>query len=172
MGKKKEVKAKELLDLNEKDPLAITAKFHIAEIVMKNDWRWKIKMVVHESLPDTFRDYKIKLEFDDEPFLNNIKSLEDSAKDITTHPSMFKDVDDKEIKKINYRIDEIRKEMINLKKECEDIDFVPTTEEVKWKERDTHFLFNVLDSLIEPLNSQKYRLNNYCAILTPVYKSK
>lgn len=163
---------KELLDLNENDPLAMVVKFHIAEISMKNDWRWKIKMVIHESLPDTFRDYKIKLEFDDKPFLENIDSLKESIDKIKTSPSMFEDIDKKEIKNLNARIDEINKEMINLKRECDDIEFIPSTEEVKWKDRDTHFLFNVLDSLIDPLNTQKYRLNNYRAILTPVYKSK
>lgn len=163
---------KDLLDLEEKDPLAITAKFHIAEIVMKNDWRWKIKMVIHESLPDTFRDYRIKLEFDDEPFLQNIKSLEESIDKIKRSPSMFGNMDEKEIKNFNSRIDEINREMIDLRKTCEDIEFVPSTEKVEWKDRDTHFIFKVLDSLITPLNNQKYRLDNYRAILTPIYKSK
>ena len=72
--KEKPVKAKkELLNVEEAlDSLIIKAKFSIVEIKMKNDWRWKIKMLVHETLPKSYHDYAIKLEFDDEPFLKSI----------------------------------------------------------------------------------------------------
>lgn len=150
--------------------LAITAKFSIVEIKMKNDWRWKVKMLVHETLPKAYHDYAIKLEFDDAPFLKSIEQYEKEIKEVEENPTLLPDVDRKSIAKLDEKIANIKKEMKKLKDECTDIEFVTQSEEIKYKDGDTALLFKVLDTVIQPLNEKKYRLGDYRAVLDPIIK--
>lgn len=170
--KEKPVKAKkELLNVEEAlDSLIIKAKFSIVEIKMKNDWRWKIKMLVHETLPKSYHDYVIKLEFDDEPFLKSIAQYEKEIKDCESNPTLLPEVDRKSIRQLDEKIANTKKDMLKLKAECTDIEFVTQTEEIKYKDGDTSILFKVLDTVVQPLNEKKYRLGDYRAVLDPIIK--
>lgn len=148
--------------------LAITAKFTIVEIRMKQDWRWKVKMLVHEILPKTHHDYSIKLTFDDRPYLKTIGQLEREIQDLGSNPSLLPDVDKRSLKELDDRLADAKKEMENMREACKDISFVTQTEEIKYKDGDTALLFKVLDSVVQPLNDQKYRLGEYVAILDPI----
>ncbi len=150
--------------------LAIIAKFSIVEIKMKNDWRWKVKMLVHEILPKTHHDYAIKLEFDDEPYLHTIEQLQDEIAELKQKPTLLPDIDRKSTKDLQARIDKTQKEMDDMSALCPDIDFVTQTEEIKFIDGDTALLFKVLDSVVQPLNEQKFRLNQYRAVLDPILK--
>lgn len=150
--------------------LAIIAKFSIIEIKMKDDWRWKVKMLVHEILPKTHHDYSVKLEFDDRPYLKTIDQLEREIVELDRNPSLLPDVDKKSMKELDNKIAKAKKEMNDMRNNCPNIEFVVQTEEIKWKEGDTALLFKVLDSVIQPLNEQKFRLNEYRAVLDPIIK--
>lgn len=169
MSKKKPTTKKpELLD--ESVSLAIVAKFSIVEIKMKNDWRWKVKMLVHEILPKTHHDYAVKLEFDDRPYLKTIEQLEKEAADLAHNPTLLPDVDKRSMKELDKRISKAREDMENMRRACSDIEFVVQTEEIKWKDGDTALLFKVLDTVIQPLNEQKFRLTEYRAVLEPIFE--
>jgi len=148
--------------------LAIVAKFSIVEIKMKNDWRWKVKMLVHTQLPKTYHDYAIKLEFDDRPFLKTIEQLEKEVKDLTANPTLLPDVDRKSMKQLDQKIADTKKDMNKLRAECVDIEFVTQSEEIKYKDGDTSLLFKVQDTVVQPLNAQKFRLGDYRAVLDPI----
>lgn len=150
--------------------LAIVAKFSIVEIKMKNDWRWKVKMLVHETLPKAYHDYAIKLEFDDRPFLKTIEQLEKERDELKKNPTLLPDVDRKSMKEIDTKLANNKKEMDKLRAECHDIEFVTQSEEIKYKDGDTALLFKVLDTVVQPLNEQKFRLNLYRAVLDPIIK--
>ena len=164
---KKELLSKEDI---ENVSLAIIAKFSIVEIKMKNDWRWKVKMLVHEILPKTHHDYSIKLEFDDRPYLQTIEQLEKEASDLGRNPTLLPDVDSKSLRQIDERIESTRNEMKKLREDCSTIEFVTQTEEIKYKDGDTALIFKVLDNVIQPLNEQKFRLSEYRAVMEPIYK--
>lgn len=149
--------------------LEIVAGFSIVEIKMKNDWRWKIKMLVHKILPSIYKDYSIKLIFDDEPFLKTIAQLERELADAGSHPSMFPEVDRKTTRELQGRIDKAKQDMENLKRDCPTIEFVTQMNEMKYQNADTAIIFNVLDSVIQPLNEQKYRLTKYRAVMEPIF---
>ncbi len=150
--------------------LAITAKFSIVEIKMKADWRWKVKMLVHETLPKAYHDYAIKLEFDDAPYLKSIAQYEKEIKEHESNPTLLPEIDRKSIMKLDEKIADTRKEMKKMKEECTDIEFVTQSEEIKYKDGDTALLFKVLDTVIQPLNEKKYRLGDYRAVLDPIIK--
>jgi hypothetical protein len=165
---KKEKTPKEPTPILENISLAKTAKFSIVEIKMKNDWRWKIKMLVHEILPRTHHDYAVKLEFDDAPYLKTIEQLKNEAEELRTTPTLLPDIDARSLKDLDRRIVKAEQDMANMQRACTDIEFVGQTEEIKWKDGDTALLFKVLDTVIQPLNEQKFRLTEYRAILDPI----
>lgn len=150
--------------------LAITAKFSVVEIKMKNDWRWKVKLLVHSILPRAYHDYNIKLEFDEAPYQKTIDQLEKEAADLGRNPTLLPDVDKRSMRDLDKRIADARKEMNQMRELCPTIEFTPQTEEIKYSDGDTVLLFKVLDSVIQPLNEQKYRLNEYRAILDPIIR--
>lgn len=156
----------ELLEVS----LAITAKFSIVEIKMKNDWRWKVKMLVHETLPKAYHDYAIKLEFDDTPYLKSIAQYEKEIADAESNPTLLPEIDRKTISRLQEKIADVKKEMRKMEAECTDIEFVTQSEEIKYKDGDTALLFKVLDTVIQPLNEKKYRLGDYRAVLDPIIK--
>lgn len=155
--------------IDDEASLAITAKFTIVEIRMKQDWRWKVKMLVHEILPKTHHDYSIKLTFDDRPYLKTISQLEREISDLGSNPSLLPDVDKRSLKELDEKLAKAKKEMEDMRAACHDIAFVTQTEEIKYKDGDTALLFKVLDSVVQPLNDQKYRLGEYVAILDPIF---
>lgn len=164
-----EENSKNLLDDIEDVSLAIEAKFTISEIKMKSDWRWKVKMLIHKMLPKTHHDYNIKLIFDEEPYQMAIRQFEKEVGNLKDNPTLLPSVDKKEIKDMEKKMKKKFDEMKKARSECPDIEFTTQTEEIKYKDGDTSLLFKVLDTVIEPLNRQKYRLSEYKAILDPIY---
>jgi len=146
---------------------SIVAKFKLSEITMKEDGRWKIKMVVYKQLPKGDHDYSVKLEFDDEPFLKTIKQLEKDIADVEANPTLLQSIDNDKINRLNRRIDETQRDMLKNKKECPSIEFVAQTESIKWT-ADTSLVFKILDSVIQPLNEQRFRLSEYRVVLETI----
>jgi len=160
-----ETAKQELLDITEK--LTITAKFKLSEITMKEDGRWKIKMVVYKQLPKGDHDYSVRFEFDDEPFLKTIKQLEKDIAEVEANPTLLQSIDNDKINRLNHRIDDTQREMLKNKKECPTIEFVAQTEQIKWT-ADTSLVFKVLDSVIQPLNEQRFRISEYRVVLEAI----
>lgn len=146
---------------------AITAKFSLQEIFMKSDGRWKIKMLVRALLPKGDHDYSVKLEFDDAPFLSTIKSLEKDISEVEANPTLLQSIDNEKINRLSRRIDETDREMREMKDRCPDIEFVAQTEQIKWT-CDTSLVFKVLDSVIEPLNKQRFMFEHYRVVLETI----
>ncbi len=159
-------KVEELKDIS----IAKIARFSVVEIKMKNDWRWKIKLLAHKVLPTLHGDYAVKLEFDDEPFLKSIAQYEKEIRELESAPTLYPDMDRRSVKQIDQRIASTRKEMAKLRAECDDIEFVAQTEGITYIGNDTCFVFKVLDTVIQPLNEKKYKLDKYRAVLDPILK--
>lgn len=107
---------------------------------------------------------------DDEPYLKTIAQLEKERDDIGSNPSLLPDVDKKSMRELTDRIAQEKKSMNEMAATCADIEFVAQTEEIKYKDGDTLLVFKILDTVIDPLNKQKYRLNEYRVIFDPIYK--
>lgn len=74
------------------------------------------------------------------------------------------------MKELDNKITKAKQDMYEMQNNCPDIEFVTQTEEIKFKDGDTALLFKVLDSVVQPLNEQKFRLNEYRAVLEPIIK--
>ena len=152
---------KDLIDDEMKVGL-IESELDIEELKMKKN-RWTIKMWVDHALKRSFHTYKILLTLNEEPYEQRIEDLEQQlndslfAEETTTKASVTKN------------IKKVRQELKERKKECFDIKFVITLEELKYKDQGTSILARIPDDVIEELNHQKSRYSYYKVILEPVY---
>lgn len=73
------------------------------------------------------------------------------------------------VKGTNKRIGEIRDELCRMQRDCPEIQFNTTVEEIKYKDSETRLSCRIPDDVIEPINKQKYRLEAYKVILLPLY---
>lgn len=158
---------KDLLDTNE--DITIRAKFGLNMISLKDDHRWRMKLIVWKILPKAYHDYTIKFVVDEGPFEKRIKSLEDKIATIQKEPSLFDERDKKEVTKLRELIVDIQKELSALKKQCGVIEFVSEIEEIKYKDGNTNVLMKIPDVIIDPLNKAKLLIGNYKVELVPLF---
>ena len=65
------------------------------------------------------------------------------------------------------RVKQVKEEMALMKKECPVIEFHAATHEVKYKDGNTLLVCSIPDDVIESINKQKARLQNYKVLLEP-----
>ena len=165
MGKKKtnrgEIEKPGLLD----DPdvtSTIESKIEVESITLKNK-RWRAKLIINTILPRSYHLYSITLEVDEAPYLKRIEDLQRGLDE-----SLFKEERVSKKKTIE-SINNINKELAQMKKDCETIKFGATVEEIKYRDGDTLLACRIPDDVIEPLNRQKYRMEAYKIGLTPIF---
>lgn len=163
--KKKKGNKVEFLDEKSKDAGVIEATIQVKQLVMK-DLRWKALLVVGSILPKSFYKYKIKLQFDEDPYKKRMKDLE-----IELDVSLFKNERGSQ-KALKKKISEIKNEMEKNKSDCYPIEFSAVVEEIKYKEGYTVMMCRIPDDIIEPINKQKLRIDAYKIILDPVFEEK
>ncbi len=157
MGKKKS----DLLD-DETYTGTIESKIQLEQLTLKNK-RWEAKLIVNTILPRSYHRYTIELSLDEKPYLERIEAIE---KDLRS--SLF--AEEKVSKKKSIEtINGIQKELDSMRKQCEEIKFGAVVQEIKYKDGETVVICRIPDDVIEPLNRQKYKMDAYRILLTPIY---
>ena len=138
----------------------ISTSVNILEVKLK-DGIWTTKFDVFSVLPQTFRNYTITLQYDEEPLKNKIKKLRDSLRG-----TLF---ETEEISKKDILLDvkEVQKEIEDGKKKCETIKFPAMVMELKYAIHNTVINVRTPDNVIEAFNRQKHNLRLYKIILSP-----
>lgn len=148
--KKKTRKARgnraELLDEKDLDKVGvIESRIEVEQITLKNK-RWKAHLVIGTILPRSYHQYNIDLDLDEQPYLDRIADIEKDLND-----SLF--AEEKVSKKQSHeKINKIKKELEEMRKVCERIQFVAVVEEIKYRDGDTLLACRIPDDVIEPLN--------------------
>ncbi len=156
-------------DIDAEKELTISAKFGLSSILLKDDHRWRMKLVVWKILPKAYHDYTIKFLVDEEPFEKRIKSVEDKIELVRKEGSLFPENDNREIRNLHGLITDINLELKKLKQQCDVIEFVSEIEEIKYKDGNTHVVMKIPDVVIEPLNQAKLLIGNYKVELLPLF---
>lgn len=85
---KKDSKAKkELLDIDAS--IVATSVFFFEAMKMDKFLQWSLKVTLKTQLPQSFRDYKIKLSFNEEPLLVKIQDLEKKMANVEGENQLF-----------------------------------------------------------------------------------
>lgn len=142
---------KQLLDID-KPAGEAEAMFAIKQLVLDDDMCWKLKIVLDRILTQTYHKYTLKMAFNEQPYLDRIKEMEES--------------EDKEL--FPPDIAAVKDQIIALKKERPEIEFLAQLEQLKYGTSRTEIMVIIPDSVIEMLNKNKqYLKTDYIAKLTP-----
>lgn len=133
------------------------------ELLQLKDKKWSARFLIGAILPKSYHRYQITLTLNEEPYLERIEELEKGLNE-----SLFKE-EKSSVAKTNKRIGEIRDELNRMRRDCPEIEFNATVEEIKYKDSETRLTCRIPDDIIEPINKQKYRLEAYKVILLPLY---
>lgn len=133
------------------------------DLLQLKDKKWTARFIIGAILPKSYHRYQITLMLNEEPYLERIEELEKGLNE-----SLFKE-EKMSVKNTNKRIGEIRDELERMRRDCPEIQFNATVEEIKYKDSDTRLTCRIPDDIIEPINKQKYRLEAYKVVLLPLY---
>jgi hypothetical protein len=129
------VQGKELLDLD--SSIVATSIFFFEAMKMDKFLQWSIKMTLKTQLPQSFRDYKVKLSFNEEPLLVKIQDLERKMANVESENQLFEGNKKTQIKNIKEEISEIEQELKDSKNQTPEIEFEGTIEKLEYKNADT-----------------------------------
>lgn len=154
----------DLIDEEEslEDILKVESTIYL-ELLQLKDKKWTARFLIGAILPKSYHRYKMTLILNEEPYLERIEELEKGLNE-----SLFKE-EKSSVKGTNKRIGEIRDELERMRRDCPEIQFNTTIEEIKYKDAETRLTCRIPDDIIEPINKQKYRLEAYKVILLPLY---
>ncbi len=140
----------------------IEAKIQLDQLTLK-DKRWEARLIIGEILPRSFYKYSVVLTLDEKPYHERIEAIE---KDLNS--SLFAEEKISK-KKALETINGIRKELESMRKQCEEIKFAAVVKEIKYKDGETVVICRIPDDVIEPLNRQKFKMEAYHILLTPIF---
>lgn len=162
-GKTETPEKKELLDMKENldDVLKIEAGVGLNGITLKGQI-WTGTLTIKTTLPKSYHRYKLHLELDEHPYTQRIddlnKELDGSL--FGRDRAMRKSTDE--------RIKEIQKNLEQLRRECEVIEFSAQVDALKYANGGTTLSMRLPDDIVEPFNRQKSRLDLYKISLIPI----
>lgn len=126
---------KELLDIN----ASIVATSVLLFDTMKLDkfLEWTLKITLKTQLPQSFRDYKVKLSLNEEPYKMKIEDLEKRVTDIESENQLFEGNKKQQIKDIKEEIKEIEAELKQDLENTPEIEFNGIIQKLEYKNGDT-----------------------------------
>lgn len=140
--------------------LGLESSFTLQELRLKGGM-WTLKLVVRESLPETYRHYDMLMSYDEQPQQDRIDKIE---ADLAA--GLFKD-DATEARNEEKSVERIKQEMQKQHDLCKPIGCVVTILEVKYIDAGTQIMLIVEDSIVKTLNDMKGRLKQYKVRLDP-----
>ena len=171
MKTKKVKKTKTILDKIKIDN-TIKAKFNIWSLSMDKNLRWTLQLFVSKTLPKSYRDYRLTMLFDEEPFVKQIEGIERKIQEIQTDATLFKDMQKKDINFQKERIAAVIDDRDKKKKECRTIEFVTEVQELKYVNGDTKLNIKIPDITIPDINDRKGWFSYYRLELKPMESSE
>ena len=162
---KKKATKPELID--DVEPIKQVSLFELKKIEMKDDYEWRLKLVLKTRLNHTFREYKVKLSVNERPFEMRIEDLEKKKRQIEDDAQLA--IDDgmpssarkTHLKNIDKEITEVKAELEQMLRDLQVLEFEGIIEELKYKHGDTVISMFFPSSILADLNQQRYLLKHY-----------
>lgn len=155
----KKGKAKELLDTENMTDVVATSVFILKKFEMKEDMVWRMKLQLKTQLPQSFREYKVKLSLNEEPYNVRIADLERKRGEVEGENQLFEKKT--QLKNIDQEIKEVEKELEEALSNAPEIEFAGTIEELKYKDGDTIIVIMFPALTITELNANRHVLKDY-----------
>lgn len=139
-----------------------TSVFLLEELKMKKDFIWRMKLKMKTVLPQSYREYDVKLSLNEEPYNIRIADLEKKRYEVETdaQEEMF-GAKKTQLKNIDQEIKEVEKELEQALKDSPVVEFNATIEELKYKDADTFIVLQIPANTVKEINDNKYILKSY-----------
>lgn len=152
-------KKKELLDVNE--DIVSSAVFGFESLKMDKFFMWTMKLRIRTVLPQTFREYDIKLSLNEEPYFTRIEDLEKTIANIDSENQLFEGGKKTQIKNIREEIRAIEEELKVDRENTPVISFKGSIEKLEYKDNDTIVTFYVPADTASEINNVRSMLKVY-----------
>ncbi len=138
-----------------------SSPFVVEQLVMKKDLWWRLKLTLKTSLPETFRNYSLRLSLNEEPYNVRIEDVRKQQEKVQDEEQLFGDAKKKQLKNFDERVKEIEKEMKEAKANAPEIEFEATVESLAYKDGDTVVILSVPSSCVQAINEHRVNLRHY-----------
>lgn len=143
------------------------ALFELKKIEMKDDYEWRIKLVLKTRLNHTYREYKVKLSVNERPFEMRIEDLEKKKRQVEDDAQLAMDdgmpssARKTHLKNIDKEIVEVKAELEQMLRDLPELEFEGVIEELKYKNGDTVISMFFPSAVLADLNQQRFLLKHY-----------
>lgn len=162
-------KKSELIDME--SAIIIPALFELKEIKMKDDYQWRVKLILKTKLNHTYREYFVKFSINERPYEMRIEDLEVKKQKVQDDIQMALDdgtpasARNKQIANIDKEIEEVKKELEDLLECSPSIEFDGMIEELKYKDgNETHIIMWFPADSLKELNQFRAQLSRHYKI--------
>lgn len=159
MSKKTKAQGEDV-DLN----IIATSVFLFEELRMKKELYWTMKVLLKCILPQSFREYTIRLSLNEEPYETRISDLERTIEKIESdaQDELFEGGNKKtQIKNCKDEIKEIEQELKEALEMTIPIEFEGSIEKLEYKGTDTMLVFYIPAEITNEINSVRAKLTAY-----------
>lgn len=138
-----------------------TCVFLLESIMMKKDKLWRLKLTLKTQLPESFREYGVRLSLNEEPYLMRIDDLKKRLVEVNAENPLFKGDKKKQLKQIEQQIADVKTELHEAQSVLPVIEFDGTIEQLTYKDGDTIVVMMIPAKSVGELNDNRNQVNAY-----------
>jgi len=139
----------------------LSALFVFKELKLKDDMQWRIKIVVKEQLPQTFREYDGAFSFNEGPYEAKIDDVEKRKDAIVNEETLFPAEREKQLRVCDLTIGDIQRDMEKARKDTPTMEFKAIVEQLAYKDGDTVLTMIISHDVVEKIDEYRHYLKNY-----------
>lgn len=147
----------------EENELAIKHEsvFLLENITLKKDTIWRMKLTLKKLLPQSYREYFVRLSVNEAPFEMRIEDLKRKRLEVESENQLFGDQKKRQLSNIDDEIKEVEKELSDMVKSLPVIEFDATIEALAYKDSDTVLVLMIPSASIDELNTNRSQFSHY-----------
>lgn len=146
----------------EKEPVSLyESVFLLDSLTMKKDFAWYLKLTLKIVLPQSFREYKVKMSVNEKPYESRIADLEREIAKIEEESTLFPDGKPKQVANIKKQIKSVQEELKDMQETCPEFEFAGIIEALQYKIGDTQIILRIPADVVNDINAHRLLLDNY-----------
>lgn len=144
-----------------KQEVVATSVFLVEGLTMKKDLLWRLKLTLKTTLPESFREYGVRLSLNEEPYETRIGDIERRKADVQAENQLFGAEKKKQLKGFDEQVAEVERELEEARADSPVIEFDATIEQLAYKDGDTVVVMMIPAAAISDLNDNRRKLSGY-----------
>lgn len=147
---------------SEKDVVALyESVFELNSLAMKKDFAWYLNINLKLMLPQSFREYKVKMSVNEKPYENRIADFEREITNLESEATLFPDGSKKQVANIKKQIKAVEQELADMRETCPEFEYAGIIEALAYKKGDTQITLRIPADVVNKINEHRLLLDNY-----------